>query len=97
MHKKDVATADGFTYLRTALLNDESYEWDKPVEGEERQWQYILDFTNGPSHFPFAFDFTGPYMMKLEGGKTVSIAPIANGALAFFNEQIRSADIENPK
>ncbi len=86
--RKRVETANGFTYLRTALLNDASYEWDQPVEGAERDWQYILDFGDGPSHFLFAFDFTAPCMMKLEGGKTVSIRPIANGAEQFFREQL---------
>ncbi len=84
--RKTLADSD-FSYLRFALLRDASYEWDKPVEGEQRRWEYILDFHDGSSHFLFAFDFSSPCMMKLEGGKTVSIAPIATGAKAFFDEQ----------
>ncbi len=58
--RKRVETTNGFTYLRTALLNDASYEWDQPVEGAQRDWQYILDFGDGPSHYLFAFDFSAP-------------------------------------
>ena len=86
--RKSVVEANGFTYLRTALVNDASYDWEHPPEGAERNWQYILDFGDGPSHFLFAFDFTAPCMMKLEGGKTVSIRPIATGAEAFCREQL---------
>ena len=66
---KRVESANGFTYLRTALLNDASYEWDKPVEGAQHDWQYHAGFRRRAIALSICLRFHGPLHHEARRGQ----------------------------
>ncbi len=100
--RKLVGESKGFSNLRTDLVRDSSYSWDKPapsVDDKSANWKYIVIFRDGTDETRLAFDTDGCQLMLLSDGPILSIGPICEPTAAFFLEQFpppKSAELKAP-
>ena len=91
--KKIIGDSKGFANLRSDLVRDSSYAWEKADlaadAGHDSNWQYVLVFTDGQDHARLAFSPEQSRVMLLDDGPVLSIAPIGEATAAFFQEQFR--------
>jgi hypothetical protein len=85
---RDVSTAHGLVHLRTALLEDHSFDWPPKPVSPDVQWKHSLLFRNkglgNTAILLFSPDFK---LVNVAGAKEMlSCAPIAAGLREMFAE-----------
>lgn len=80
----------GMLNARQALIEDASYDWDRPRrEGDcQPNWEYILEFAKNSQVAALAVDFRCGRMRLVGRGDEVCMDPIADGLHRFIQEQI---------
>ncbi len=85
----DITKARGIIHARQALIEDGSFQWDRPRGDCNAHWQYALRFTQGPRQATVLFDTNCQRAKLLESGSQAAIVPkIFEGWLKFIDEQI---------
>jgi hypothetical protein len=85
---RQISTAPGLLHLRTALLEDRSYNWPPKPYSPDMTWDHALIFRgigdNAPLYVMFSADFK--WMSVLDSGLMLSCEPIAKGLCEMFAE-----------
>jgi len=84
--RRDVTAAGGLEALKHGLLEDANYEWAADPSTGPRQWQYALEFSDGPKRRTVLFDFKNHVMARAETGATVALADSAASWEKFFTD-----------
>lgn len=76
----DISRSSGLVHVRHALLNDGTYDWEKPPE-DAAPWDFVLRFS-GDQHPPVTIAFTGDCdsMMWIEGQQSLRLTPASAAA-----------------
>ena len=85
--RKVISKARGIQHARQALIEDASFHWDASRDGCPPHWDYLLRFTEGALEASVAIDLDCQRVRLVQGGREVSVAPIADGLRQFLNEQ----------
>jgi hypothetical protein len=81
---KDITGARGLTHLRNALLEDRSFDWEKPESIMPEHWGYILIFreqktARASAYLMFSEDATMVTVYDPPNRRVLSCEPIADG------------------
>jgi hypothetical protein len=87
---KELGNASGFIHARTALLDDNSYQWDNRTTGDSPPLiPYAVRFRDGKRRLTLAFDFGSRSVHVVETHHEAVLAPkIAAGWESFLKRQL---------
>ena len=98
--QKQISEAPGIIHARQALIEDASFQWDKPRGDCEAQWRYALEFREGNQVATVLLDMHCQRARLLENGHEAAIHPkIFTGWETFIGEHTEAestSDQEEP-
>jgi hypothetical protein len=84
----DITKARGLIHARQALIEDSSYEWNRPRGDCGPQWSYALRFSHGEKQTTAAIDADCRRMRLVETGAEAPLAEhFVKGMQTFVDEQ----------
>lgn len=94
----NLSEANGLIHARTALLDDNSYEWETAMTGDcQPTIPYAVRFREGPKVVTLAFDFRCRRVWVVETQRQIALAPkIASGWESFLKRQMSSWPAKSP-
>lgn len=84
----DITRARGLIHARQALIEDSSYDWERPPADAAAQWGYAMRFSRGDRQVTSAIDSGVRQLRLIETGATAALAEhFVLGMQAFVDEQ----------
>jgi hypothetical protein len=85
VHKEvDLSRQRGLVNLRTALLADDSFQWDRPAHAGDVHWEFALTFSQGDLQKTLVFSLAGGSVSDLDQPATVVMSEKLTAGLAEF-------------
>lgn len=85
----DITNAPGIIHARQALIEDASFQWDKPRGDCQSDWQYALEFRDGNRVATVLLDMNCERARLLQSGNEAAIHPkIFAGWRTFIEEHV---------
>lgn len=85
--RQDISQARGLIHFRGALIEDASFDWNKPRGDSPSHWQYIFRFTKDGDQAALAIDVASARARLVGSDRELSIAPIVQGAKELIERQ----------
>lgn len=83
---KDISRFKGLKNVRSALINDYSFDWNATVDGSQVRWTHGLRFRDETGQITLLFDPEHAVAHSLQTGRTHSIAPAMVGISRFLKD-----------
>jgi hypothetical protein len=84
----DLSQAKGLIHARHSVLDDNSFQWDRPSPASPPQVRYAVRFSRQPESITLAFDFASRQLYAIDRKRQATLIPkVAAGWQTFLERQ----------